>query len=706
MKTQVPASKTDNRVGARSHSSQASHTSPSIVSDTLYKDNLEEPILHPSEYNLANLSINPKVLKISQLKSHHGLTNRLSNPSFSSNHFDPSNEFQSNKTGLPDQLKAGIENLSGMLMNDVKVHYNSTKPDNFQALAYTQGTDIYLGSGQERHLPHEAWHVVQQKQGRVKPSLLINDVAINNDPNLENEANGIGKTVLRQRSDKTMQRQGNDEGKKTKSVIKPIMQRVLRVGIPGEEKEEKKIKWYKNREEIADVAFEKMGISANSFRALAAMAESNQTIYKFGYWDKKIPPDEAVYDIPDRVSAMEFAEKSGELQLRLYYEEENRGKEFRWNKEGREIKGGEDIPREEKIPIEKETQYGFEMETSGHFKVVGEKVKEINSVINKTLAENDNLEFLIDDFDKNTRMVQIEFRTKPLNQNTLLKSNDITLNEITKRINKAIWEFPMGAFSKGSDPKVALEEKGWTTTTAFNKVGHLLRKVENSLTPKQIQHVTHSIPLAAFAAMDGRYKELLIPGTKGITTVKELIEFFIRKIVNTQGVVKDIQTNERIKKVQKSKSKYIHVTTHNRTAVTPNIKTSIDTLVGMMDNMLDRMDLIIKMENTGIKEVPVGNGKSAPIKTVDREFGPGTFPSYNTGSAGEGYFSVEEKLKPPMLDNTKRDIRVLVEHRQGPLVDAIRKAAAGDYADIDKYKQAFAKLDKVQGDKVFEAWFQ
>jgi hypothetical protein len=24
--------------------------------------------------------------------------------------------------------------------------------------------------GQEQHLPHEAWHVVQQKQGRVKPT--------------------------------------------------------------------------------------------------------------------------------------------------------------------------------------------------------------------------------------------------------------------------------------------------------------------------------------------------------------------------------------------------------------------------------------------------------------------------------------------------------------------------------------------------------
>ena len=31
-------------------------------------------------------------------------------------------------TGLPDQLKSGIESLSGHSMNDVKVHYNSAKP--------------------------------------------------------------------------------------------------------------------------------------------------------------------------------------------------------------------------------------------------------------------------------------------------------------------------------------------------------------------------------------------------------------------------------------------------------------------------------------------------------------------------------------------------------------------------------------------------
>jgi hypothetical protein len=93
-----------------------------------------------------------------------------------------------NKTGLPDHLKTGVENLSGLPMDDVRVHYNSPKPAQVQAQAYTQGTDIHLGPDEEEHLPHEAWHVVQQKQGRVKPTLQAKGMWINADEALEREA--------------------------------------------------------------------------------------------------------------------------------------------------------------------------------------------------------------------------------------------------------------------------------------------------------------------------------------------------------------------------------------------------------------------------------------------------------------------------------------------------------------------------------------
>ncbi|MCE7996387.1 MAG: DUF4157 domain-containing protein [Roseivirga sp.] len=104
---------------------------------------------------------------------------------------------KTNNTGLPDNLKAGIENLSGYSMDDVKVHYNSAKPAQLEAHAYAQGTDIHLASGQEKHLPHEAWHVVQQKQGRVKPTIQLKDkVNINDDTGLENEADVMGAKAL------------------------------------------------------------------------------------------------------------------------------------------------------------------------------------------------------------------------------------------------------------------------------------------------------------------------------------------------------------------------------------------------------------------------------------------------------------------------------------------------------------------------------
>lgn len=102
-----------------------------------------------------------------------------------------------NKTGLPDNLKAGIENLSGIAMDDVRVHYNSSNPAKLQALAYTQGTDIHVAPRQEKHLAHEAWHVVQQKQGRVKPTIQAKGVGINNNEGLETEADVMGGKAKR-----------------------------------------------------------------------------------------------------------------------------------------------------------------------------------------------------------------------------------------------------------------------------------------------------------------------------------------------------------------------------------------------------------------------------------------------------------------------------------------------------------------------------
>ncbi|HSF54729.1 MAG TPA: DUF4157 domain-containing protein [Algoriphagus sp.] len=126
---------------------------------------------------------------------------------------------QRNDTGLPDSLKSGIEGLSGYALDDVRVHYNSNQPAQLQAHAFAQGNEIHLGPGQEKHLPHEAWHVVQQKQGRVKPTLQLKaGVDVNEDSGLEREADVMGG--------KALQRQVAHKSLQTGNTAQPVIQRI------------------------------------------------------------------------------------------------------------------------------------------------------------------------------------------------------------------------------------------------------------------------------------------------------------------------------------------------------------------------------------------------------------------------------------------------------------------------------------------------
>lgn len=89
----------------------------------------------------------------------------------------------------PDPRVASIEKESGISFADVKIHYASDKPKEFGALAYAYGNDVYLGSGQEKHLKHELGHVVQQRQGIVSPTMNLKGIPINLDYKLEKSAN-------------------------------------------------------------------------------------------------------------------------------------------------------------------------------------------------------------------------------------------------------------------------------------------------------------------------------------------------------------------------------------------------------------------------------------------------------------------------------------------------------------------------------------
>ncbi|MEM8570631.1 MAG: DUF4157 domain-containing protein [Pseudomonadota bacterium] len=103
---------------------------------------------------------------------------------------------QAKSDGVGAELSAGIEALSGVSMEGVQVHRNSPQPAAIGALAFAQGRDIHLGPGQEQHLPHEAWHVAQQATGRVKPTAMVNGVAVNDNAALETEADVMGARAL------------------------------------------------------------------------------------------------------------------------------------------------------------------------------------------------------------------------------------------------------------------------------------------------------------------------------------------------------------------------------------------------------------------------------------------------------------------------------------------------------------------------------
>lgn len=98
-----------------------------------------------------------------------------------------------NHTGIPDRMKASFEKYTGCALDDVTVHYNSPVPSKMSALAFTQGSSVHVGPGQERYLGHELAHVVQQKQGIVHPTGEINGQPLNDDTALEAAADRMSQ---------------------------------------------------------------------------------------------------------------------------------------------------------------------------------------------------------------------------------------------------------------------------------------------------------------------------------------------------------------------------------------------------------------------------------------------------------------------------------------------------------------------------------
>ncbi|MEJ8546930.1 DUF4157 domain-containing protein [Brevibacillus borstelensis] len=97
---------------------------------------------------------------------------------------------------LPDAVQTKMEHAFHSDFSQVQVFPHSTVAENIGAVAFAQGNDIHFAPGAYRPdtksgqklLGHELTHVVQQREGRVKPNLPGSDLPINDDPGLEREA--------------------------------------------------------------------------------------------------------------------------------------------------------------------------------------------------------------------------------------------------------------------------------------------------------------------------------------------------------------------------------------------------------------------------------------------------------------------------------------------------------------------------------------
>ena len=185
---------------------------------------------------------------------------------------------RSNNTGMPDNLKSGIESLSGFSMDNVRVHYNSSKPATVQALAYTQGTDIHVAPGQEKHLPHEAWHVAQQMAGRVSPTTNINGMPVNDNAALEHEADVMGEKAVQCRwADK-------GQNKLSQKIIENKSLQLIRI-INGYQ--QFCSKYYSENENGDEVKRKKVLASATPRLRTAYQNKLENAFYNYWDWNEK-----------------------------------------------------------------------------------------------------------------------------------------------------------------------------------------------------------------------------------------------------------------------------------------------------------------------------------------------------------------------------------------------------------------------------------
>lgn len=106
-------------------------------------------------------------------------------------------------SNMPGDVRAKMESALGADFSDVSIHEGS-EASSVGALAYTQGSEIHFAPGRyapntregQELLGHELTHVIQQRQGRVKPTTEVNGLPVNDDAGLEKEADSMGRRAV------------------------------------------------------------------------------------------------------------------------------------------------------------------------------------------------------------------------------------------------------------------------------------------------------------------------------------------------------------------------------------------------------------------------------------------------------------------------------------------------------------------------------
>lgn len=116
--------------------------------------------------------------------------------------FKPAVQMKRNED-LPEDVQFQMESSFSQDLSNVKIHKNSRRAKELNAHAFTEGNDVHIADGKynpttnegKALIGHELTHVIQQKSGRVSPTVQFNRIGINTEDHLEKEADTIGERV-------------------------------------------------------------------------------------------------------------------------------------------------------------------------------------------------------------------------------------------------------------------------------------------------------------------------------------------------------------------------------------------------------------------------------------------------------------------------------------------------------------------------------